>query len=242
VDSTPAPAVDRNLTLLDELRQGERRAIGGLVASVLGHVIGTPLHVIAGRASLIRSNPSAESVVENARRIEEQVDRLAQRIRGLIDYLTVPEVAVEPWPVNRIVEEALSLCRPIALGRGVDISVRSIPLPDGSLDGNPTMLVLTGLLSLALRSASSGAAIAISVSPPAPGSILFELDVPGMKPPLARIDRLEPPEGWDRRGADQLQVLSLCFAIASRNGGHVALDKNGSDGALVRFRCAAAHG
>jgi hypothetical protein len=123
----------------------------------------------------------------------------------------------------------------------MDLSIRSVPLPDGTLDGRPTMLVLTSLLSLAMRSASAGADIAISVSPPAPGSILFELEVPGMTTPLGRIDRLEPPDGWNRGGADQLQVLSLCFAIASRNGGHVALEKTEAGGTMVRFRCTATH-
>jgi signal transduction histidine kinase len=241
VDSSPAQTSDRKLMLIDELRQRERRAISGLVASVLGHVIGTPLHVIAGRASLIRSNPTAESAVENARRIEEQVERLAQRIRGLIEYLTVPDTAVEPWPVARVVEDALALSRPVATERGLELTLNSLPLPEASLDGSPTILVLTSLLSLAMRSATGGDPIALSISLPAPGSVLFEIEIPGMEPPRGRIDRLEPPEDWQRSGADQLQVLSLCFAIANRHGGHVAIEKSASGGSIVRFRCAAAH-
>src|SRR5688500_10143930 len=82
---------DRLLALLDELRQAERRAAISRVASVIGHLIGTPLNVIAGRAALIRANPSPEAALENAQRIEQQVERLALRIRRLIDYLTAPE-------------------------------------------------------------------------------------------------------------------------------------------------------
>jgi signal transduction histidine kinase len=241
VDSHPPPERDRNLTVLDELRQTERRAVGGLVASVLGHVIGTPLHVIAGRASLIRANPTPESAIENAQRIEEQVERLARRIRGLIDYLTVPDPAVEPWTLAQVIDETLAISRPVALARGIELSVTTLPLPEGRVDGNNALLVLTSLVSLALRSASAGSTVALAVSLPTPGSIHFELDVPGMQPPRVRIDRLEPPDDWDRREADQLQVLSLCFAIASRGGGHVALEKTESS-ALMRFRCAAAGG
>jgi signal transduction histidine kinase len=228
------------LRLLDDLRQHERRAISGLVASLLGHVIGTPLHVIAGRASLIRTNPTPENATENARRIEEQVDKLARRIRGLIEYLTVPETTIEPWPLDEIVQEAQLLSGPVAVTRNVELSLTTLPLPEGRVDGTPTLLVLTSLISLALRNASAGNSVALSVSLPVPGSVHFELDVPGMQPPRARIDRLEPPDDWDRREADQLQVLSLCFAIASRHGGHVALDKNETS-TLMRFRCPSAN-
>jgi signal transduction histidine kinase len=210
-----------------------------LVASVLGHVIGTPLHVIAGRASLIRTNPTPENAAENARRIEEQVERLARRIRGLIDYLTVPENTVDACSLEQIVADAQMFCRPLAAANNVELSVTSLPLPEGRVDGTPSLLVLTSLISLALRSASSGAVVGLAVTLPGPGSVHFELDVPGMQPPRARIDRLEPPDDWDRREADQLQALSLCFAIASRHGGHVTLEKNDS-GALVRFRCPSA--
>src|SRR6185312_4299117 len=93
-DPSGAPdVIDGKLALFDHLRQTEIRATSARVASVIGHLIGTPLNVIAGRAALIRSNPSAEYSIENARRIEEQVERLAQRIRRLIEYLTAPEPA-----------------------------------------------------------------------------------------------------------------------------------------------------
>ncbi|HEY3497272.1 MAG TPA: HAMP domain-containing sensor histidine kinase [Polyangiaceae bacterium] len=238
MDST-APASDGQLALLDDLRQRERRAIAGLVASVLGHMIGTPLHVIAGRASLIRTNPTSENALENAKRIEEQVERLAQRIRGLIEYLTVPEAPVEPWSVARVVEETLAICRPIASDRGLALSLDGESIPEANLDGSPTILVLTSLLSLAMRSAKDGAAIALAISLAPPGAIQFELDVPGMDTPRGRIDRLEPPDDWQQSGADQLQVLSLCFAIARRHGGQVTLEKRDSGGGTVlRLRSA----
>ena len=60
------------LARLDTLRQAERRAASARMVSVAGHLIGTPLNVIAGRAALIRSNPAPEAVEENVRRIEEQ--------------------------------------------------------------------------------------------------------------------------------------------------------------------------
>src|SRR6185503_2969670 len=94
---------EQKLAKFDDLRQAERRAVSSRVASVVAHLIGTPLHVIAGRASLIRTAPTDASVAENARRIEEQVERLARRIRALIDYLMLPEPDVSPELAENVI-------------------------------------------------------------------------------------------------------------------------------------------
>src|SRR5258705_2052646 len=96
------------LARFDELRQAERRAVSARMVSVAGHLIGTPLNVIAGRAALIRTNLAPEAVEENVRRIEEQVERLAQRIRRLIDYFGLAEPGTELRPASDILEECLA--------------------------------------------------------------------------------------------------------------------------------------
>src|SRR6476620_7657413 len=93
------------LARLDDLRQAERRAASARMVSVAGHLIGTPLNVIAGRAALIRSNPAPEAIEENVRRIEEQVERLALRIRRLIDYFGLAEPPTELRSVGAVLDE-----------------------------------------------------------------------------------------------------------------------------------------
>jgi signal transduction histidine kinase len=223
------------LVLLDRLRQAERQAVSSRVASVIGHLIGTPLNVIAGRAALIRANPSDESTIENARRIEEQVDRLAQRIRRLIEYLTAPDQEAHPRSVAEVLEDAISVYRPIAERRGVQLEEPAPPFPDLQVDSTSGLVVLTSLLSLAVRAAPPGAAVRIGVAAVDYG-VCFELAVPGMEPPQERIDRLEPPEhGW-RGSVDQLQVLSVSYAIAWRSGGKLEIQPlDGTAGTLIRL-------
>src|SRR5690606_7945465 len=171
---------EHRLALLDELRQSERRAAISRVASVIGHLIGTPLNVIAGRAALIRANPSADSAAENARRIEEQVERLALRIRRLIDYLTGPEPKAEPRAADAVVADALSLYAPIAQERGVSISVHPEEPPSATVEGTSALVVLTSLLSLALRIAPRGTCVELDVQAAASGGVVFDLLVPGL--------------------------------------------------------------
>lgn len=232
--------VDRRLALLDELRQAERRAAISRVASVIGHLIGTPLNVIAGRAALIRANPSPESAAENARRIEEQVERLAERIRRLIDYLTVPEPRPEPRPANLVVREALALYGPIAAERGVEVQVISSTLPSAVVEGTSALVVLTSLMSLALRVAPRGAQVELLVESTASNGVLFELRVPGLELPRARLDRLDPPDEEDGASAERLQLLSLCYAMARRQGGRLEVIAHENARAAIRFECSGA--
>jgi signal transduction histidine kinase len=231
--------MDRKLALLDHLRQTELRATSSRVASVIGHLIGTPLNVIAGRAALIRSNPTAEYATENARRIEEQVERLAQRVRRLIEYLTAPEPSSESRAVEHIVADALSLYGPVAAQRGLSVLAPTGVLPEVFVDGTSALVVLTSLLSLALRIARRGEVVKMNLTGGGEGMVVFELAVPGMELPKVRIDRLEPPEDDGRIDADRLQALSVCFAIARRNGGSVDVVADPPRGALIRFECRA---
>lgn len=227
---------EQKLALLDELRQAERRAVSSRVASVLAHLIGTPLHVIAGRASLIRSAPDDATVAENARRIEEQVDKLARRIRALIDYLTAPDATPVEEAATDVISAALSLYGPVAKERGVELRAVG-DSPAAAIDGTSALVVLTSLMSLATRVAPSGASCTLAVSALTDRALTFELRVPGFKPPRARLDTLEPPDQPQAASIEELQVLSVCAAIARRGGGTIEVS-DGDGAARLRYTTA----
>jgi two-component system, NtrC family, sensor kinase len=224
---------DRRLVVLDDLRQAERRATSARVASIIAHLIGTPLHVIAGRASLIRSVATDPAIDENARRIEEQVERLAQRIRTLIDYLTPPDAAGTEEQVEAVVSSALALYGPIAKERGVTVRRAGEPLA-GLIEGSSALIILTSLLSLASRIAGSGATCELAVSGEGP-RVLFDVLVPGMEPPSGRLDTLEPPEHPVKGGTEALQVLSLCAGMARRANGSIEIVPSPSGSTTLRY-------
>ena len=226
------------LVLNDDLRRAERHAIVSRLSSVFAHLIGTPLNVIAGRAALIKSNPESAAVLENATRIEQQVERLAFRIRKLIDYWTSVDVDRGLLPAATIVRDALALHGPVASARRVEIVVEPEQLPERVLERMSTLVVLTNLLSLSTLVAAAGSRIELSITTPDDDSVLFELTVPGFEPPSSRIDRLDPPEeDHDRSRAERLQVLSVCHAVAEQRGAH--LEVRTADRAQIRLRCPA---
>jgi two-component system, NtrC family, sensor kinase len=227
------------LARMDELRQAERRAASARMVSVAGHLVGTPLNVIAGRAALIRTNPSPEAVEENVRRIEEQVERLALRIRRLIDYFGLAEPSAADKPLGEVLAEATALYAPVAEARGIVLEVFAHGLESLRVDGALTPLVVTTLLSLALRTTSPGQAVSLSLAERGPQLVGLELRCPGLSLPPKSFERLEPPEHGLRYDAGTLETLWVCLGLARRLGGglEVAPAESG-EGVTLRFFCA----
>lgn len=229
------------LRRLDELRLAERRAVSARMVSVAGHLIGTPLNVIAGRAALLRTSSAPEAVEENVRRIEEQVERLAQRIRRLIDYFGLVESASELRPASDVLEECLALYRPVAELRGVRLDVTTEGIESLRVDASLVSLVLTTLLSLGVRTAGAGRNIRVSASEGGPKLALFELGLPGVAAPPANFERFEPPEQAARYDVGALEAFWVCLGLARRVGGSLEILAGESGaGVTVRLRVVAA--
>ncbi len=242
VQALEQPDLPTLLTRLDELRHTERRAASARMVSMIGHMIGTPLNVIAGRAGLIRTNPTPEGIDENVRRIEEQVERLSVRIRRLIDYFSLTEVRAEPRTVGDVVAECVMLYGPLAEQKGVRLEASCCAGEAVKVDGWLLPLVLTTLLSLAARSAADGQVILLKASERDAQSLSFDIGMPGLAPPPGPIDRLDPPEYGVQYDAGALETLWICNALARRIGGRLELAELAPErtGVNVRVHCARA--
>ncbi|RYZ08363.1 MAG: HAMP domain-containing histidine kinase [Myxococcales bacterium] len=227
------------LARMDDLRQAERRAVSARMVSVAGHLVGTPLNVIAGRAALIRTNPTPEAIEENVRRIEEQVERLAVRIRRLIDYFGLADPGLSDKTLGEVVSEAHALYAPVAASKNVGLEISVSGFESLKVEGAIASLVLTTLLSLALRTASAGQKVSLSASERGPQMVALELACPGLEAPPKSFERLEPPEHGLRYDAGTLETLWVCLGLSRRLGGGLEVTPAGSDaGVTVRFDCA----
>lgn len=232
------PHLAELLTRLDELRQAERRAATTRMVSVTGHLIGTPLNVIAGRAALIRSNLSPDAIEGNVRRIEEQVERLSLRIRRLIDYFGLQEAPAGRRAVSEVLDECAGLYAPIAEHKGISLRLRCEGVEAVLIEATISPLLLTTLLSFGLRTTAAGQCIHLDASPRGPSALQFELALPGIQPPPPNFERMEPPDQGERYDPDALEVLSICAGLARRIGGALSILPNAPGaGMTICFAC-----
>jgi signal transduction histidine kinase len=233
------PDIAELLARFDELRQAERRAVSARMVSVAGHLIGTPLNVIAGRAALIRTNPTPEAIEENVRRIEEQVERLALRIRRLIDYFALGEPMAKARTVGEVLDECRSLYEPVAEQLGVGLQFSAQGVEPCRVESSLTSLVLTTLLGLALRSSTAGQCVMLKATEHGPKTVRFELTLPGLELPPKNFERLDPPEHGLRYDPGALEALWTCLGLARRSGGALdVVSDESSGGVRLCFECA----
>jgi len=233
----PAPAA-LLLARLDDLRRAERRAASARMVSVAGHLAGTPLNVIAGRAALIRADPSPAAVEENLRRIEEQVERMAQRMRRLIEYFGLNEPLSEHRAIGTVLAECQDLYLPVAELKGVSLVVQAHGVEHLHIEAEVSALVLTTLLSLGVRKTAPGQSITLSAAAHGTGCVAFELSVPDLEVPH-HFERFEPPEHGIRYDPGTLETCWTCLGLARRIGGWLSIVKAASGpGATLHFVCA----
>lgn len=224
------------LETLEELKQYQVRAVAAEVVAAVAHAVGTPLNVISGRAELIRQDPS--NALTQVGRIDDQVRKLANGLRQMVDYLSIAELSSAHAPVAEVLEEARALVRAVADRAGVELAVDASGAGGMSVERVPILSALTTLGSLAIRCAS------LATLPPAErrvrfsavaagGSLTFEVTLPG----------LAPVEGWhlehfEARPAageqtEAHQVLSVCAALVRGRGGKLLLEPMSSGSGLV---------
>ncbi|HEY2406535.1 MAG TPA: hypothetical protein VGI10_11065 [Polyangiaceae bacterium] len=230
--------LERQLFRLDELRRSDCRNAISRVASLMGHLVGTPLNVIAGRAALIRANASdPNAVLEDVGRIEKQVEQLTSRLRALIEFLSVPDAPPNESSVGELLTDAIELYEPIARSRGLTLERADSSADDVKVDGSLVFGVLTSLVSLATHESKAGTQIRVGASkmeatgmPQRPGGFVrFSLLTPGLtlRTPH-KLDKLELNEAIPSASANRFQVLSVCAALAERSGGRLDVIATGA--------------
>lgn len=226
--------------LLDEARWEERRAAVSWVASIIVHMIGTPLNVIAGRAAMIRAESGAAAATENAARIEAQVEKLAHRLRQFIDYLSLPEPGRQMQPIDALVHEAISIYEPMARERRILLVVRPERLPRTRVERVSSLIGLTGLLSLAIRAAARETTLRLVVDQASERRVALALFVPGLVLPPLGLAQLQPPSSLgdeDPSVAERIRLLHLFSAVVRRQGGRLEVMPDPPAGSVLRMEC-----
>ncbi len=147
----------------EQLRHADRLTTVGKLASGLAHELGTPLNVVSGRAKLIVDHEvEGEEVVDSARIVVEQADRMTALIRQLLDFAR-PKVLVKV-PVN-VTTLAARVCLLVAtIARKGNVKLTPPPADEAlrvEADDGQLGQVLTNLVVNAIQASPAGGSVGI---------------------------------------------------------------------------------
>ncbi len=150
---------------LEQLRHADRLSTVGRLASGVAHELGTPLNVVSGRAGLIVDGdlPQGE-IVESAKIIKAQVDRITVIIRQLLDFArrTTPQkTAIELRP---LVKNTLELLSSLSSKRQITLELTAEDIPTNvQADPGQIQQVLINLIINAVQAMPNGGKVEVGI-------------------------------------------------------------------------------
>lgn len=153
------------ISALDKLRQADRLATVGTLAAGVAHELGTPLHVIVGRAQRIARAADDSKLAAEATIIVEQCGVVQDIVRGLLDFARPAAGERKPLELGAVVHRTVTVVLPLL--RQGKAAVR-LELPDAGSTwvlGNAGQLqqVFTNLLINAAQAMANGGEIRVCV-------------------------------------------------------------------------------
>ena len=151
---------------MEQLRHADRMNTVGQLSSGVAHELGTPLHVVLGRAKAVLADDTCtEGIRSNAETIVRQGDRMSHIIRQLLTFAHAKNVKKRTTNIVGIVDEAAAMVRPMAKKHQVEISL-SFPQETLIVDVDPTQIqqVLSNLLVNAIQASQSNTEVKLRVA------------------------------------------------------------------------------
>ena len=214
---------EAKVAALEQLRHSERLAMLGRISSGLAHELGTPLNVVSGRAKMISSGDlKPEEVVDSARIVREQAERMTGIIRQLLDFARRPGGKRQPQHLAPLVGAVVRMLEPTARGARVElVFTAQDDLPQVEVDRNQLEQVLLNLTMNAIQAQPDGGQVRIHVGR-RDGDLAITVadDGDGIEPDnLAKI--FEPFFTTKSAGKGTGLGLSIVQGIVEEHGGTI---------------------
>lgn len=158
--------IRQRIGAIDKLRQADRVATVGTLAAGVAHELGTPLHVIAGRAQRITRSNDPTRIASEAAIILEQCGLVQDIVRGLLDFARPPARERSELELESIVRRTVTMVQPLLRHSKATIRIEgAAPGGNSKVVGNAGQLqqVLINLLVNAAQAMTEGGEIVVRV-------------------------------------------------------------------------------
>jgi signal transduction histidine kinase len=150
-----------------KLVQHEKLASIGRMAATIAHEIRNPLTSVKLNIQKVAEEESFAEVIKAHIGLSlEGIDQIERFIKELLNFTRVPELSLELWPVDQVVEESLKLLRETLARKSVVVETSYAEgLPQIHVDGDKMRQVLLNVLRNAQEALEPGGKICIVCEP-----------------------------------------------------------------------------
>ncbi|HSA96368.1 MAG TPA: ATP-binding protein [Acidobacteriota bacterium] len=147
-----------------KLIQHEKLASIGRMAATIAHEIRNPLtSVRLNIQKVIEEERFAEAVRTHLGLSLEGIDQIERFIKELLNFTRVPELSLERWPIDQIVDESLKMVKDVLAEKGLAVErVCAADLPPVLVDADKMRQVFLNILRNAHEALEPGGRIAIA--------------------------------------------------------------------------------
>lgn len=146
----------------EQLRHAERLITVGRLSAGIAHELGTPLNIVSGRAKMIvRGKISGPAIIEYARSIADQADRMTASIQRLLDFSRRREPHKLRVNLTALTSCCVELLRHMAERHGVNLVMETSEEIQAHADPGQMDQVTTNLVVNALQASPSGSTIRV---------------------------------------------------------------------------------
>jgi len=232
-----------NLALVDAERANQAKTE---FLATMSHEFRTPLNAILGFSDVIHQQVfgpiGPDRYKQYAADIHKSGQHMLQLVNDILDLSAIEAGALEmrftPLDVSQAMEDVVSVCREIALTKGIGVTFQQTgSLPVILADERAVRQVLMNLVSNAVKYSAQGSKIEISAFP-AGNAVEIQVKDSGDGIPAEKVDRILKPfvrgESNPHISHDGAGLgLSIVNVLVAKHGGELRIESEVGEGTLV---------
>lgn len=230
-------ATRRVVELQKQVNQLQQLAAMGYLTATLAHDLGTPLHSIAGLASLLMERGNwPPDVARKLDLIVQQTQRLNTVIQNVRRATRPPEPHFDAVQVPDLLNDTISLVEPLMQKAGIELKVRfGEQIPKIHADRHRLQTALFNLIQNAMEAMPASGTITISAeAAPDRREVSLTIRDTGRGIPPELMDRVCEPF-FSTHQEEGIRGLGLAIVqdIVKLHGGRIAIESRPSEGTTI---------
>jgi signal transduction histidine kinase len=236
---------EERVQLARRLRETEKMAVVGNLAAALAHEIAAPLHVIRGRAEMLRRRAEEPATQRNLHIITEQIDRITLIVRNLLDFARRREPRLATINAGTLLRGVAEFLEPELQRVGVEM--RWEGQLDACVEGDADLLhqvfinlVMNSVQVMADEPPPRRITVRVTDATPALAWIGIDVEDTGPGLPAEHVERIfEPFFTTKQPGQGTGLGLAVARSIVQEHGGQLIAEAR-SGGAVFHITLPAA--